>query len=228
MAFQNILKNFSSSLFGIVNAPGKDELAQAVGEVTDQLGLKSFNISINIRQHEEFVFNPTLTNWSKEDVRLYVDSGCMEIDPLLRHIKETNTPLVWERESIRTPETEKLVGILQSLDVHGGIVMPLPARRGNVSGASFIQSGPSALRSDVLYSATRLTAELTMQRLDVLDGLSDKQIEILRWVSLGKSNADIATILDLPRKQVDYHVSAILKKLGVSTRIQAAAIYAAQ
>src|SRR5690606_39029495 len=123
---------------------------------------------------------------------------------------------------------------------HGGIVMPLPARRGNVSGASFIQSGPSALRSDVLYSATRLTAELTMQRLDVLgsaggapgaaatmlDGLSDKQIEILRWVSLGKSNADIATILDLPRKQVDYHVSAILKKLGVSTRIQAAAIYA--
>lgn len=32
--------------------------------------------------------------------------------------------------------------------------------------------------------------------------------------------------MGLPRRQIDYHVSEILQKLGVATRVQAATIYA--
>ena len=53
-------------------------------------------------------------------------------------------------------------------------------------------------------------------------GLTDRQLEILRLVATGLSNAEIAERLVLSPRTVDHHVSAILQKLGVPTRRDAA------
>jgi DNA-binding NarL/FixJ family response regulator len=52
--------------------------------------------------------------------------------------------------------------------------------------------------------------------------LSDREMEVLAQVAEGKSNGDIATTLNLAEKTVRNHVSAILSKLGLSNRIEAA------
>ena len=54
-------------------------------------------------------------------------------------------------------------------------------------------------------------------------GLTDRQLEILRLVATGLSNAEIAQRLVVSPRTVDHHVSAILAKLGVPTRREAAA-----
>jgi DNA-binding CsgD family transcriptional regulator len=54
-------------------------------------------------------------------------------------------------------------------------------------------------------------------------GLTARQLDVLELVSQGDRNADIAAKLFLSEKTVDHHVSAILRKLGVSSRGQAAA-----
>src|SRR6516162_9104865 len=54
-------------------------------------------------------------------------------------------------------------------------------------------------------------------------GLTDRQLEILRLVAAGLSNAEIAHRLVVSPRTVDHHVSAILQKLGVRTRRDAAA-----
>jgi DNA-binding CsgD family transcriptional regulator len=54
-------------------------------------------------------------------------------------------------------------------------------------------------------------------------GLTDRQLEILRLVAAGLSNAEIARRLVVSPRTVDHHVSAILAKLGVATRREAAA-----
>jgi DNA-binding NarL/FixJ family response regulator len=46
---------------------------------------------------------------------------------------------------------------------------------------------------------------------------------VLGLLSEGLRNAEIAQRLFLSGKTVDHHVSAILRKLGVRTRVQAAA-----
>jgi len=48
-----------------------------------------------------------------------------------------------------------------------------------------------------------------------------REQEILRWVSLGKSNYEIGTILDISPLTVKNHVQKILRKLDVVNRAQA-------
>ncbi len=52
--------------------------------------------------------------------------------------------------------------------------------------------------------------------------LSPREIQVLRLVAEGKSNIDIAKKLTLSSTTVRNHVSAILNKLGLSNRIEAA------
>lgn len=54
-----------------------------------------------------------------------------------------------------------------------------------------------------------------------LTGLTDKQLEVLELLSRGASNKGIARELNVAETTVKTHVSAILRKLGVASRVQA-------
>jgi DNA-binding CsgD family transcriptional regulator/tetratricopeptide (TPR) repeat protein len=54
-------------------------------------------------------------------------------------------------------------------------------------------------------------------------GLTSRQVEVLRLLAEGLSDAEIAARLSLSAKTVGHHVSALLAKLGVGSRRQAAA-----
>jgi DNA-binding NarL/FixJ family response regulator len=55
--------------------------------------------------------------------------------------------------------------------------------------------------------------------------LSKREMEVLECVTLGMSNKEIATFLGISHQTVKNHVTAILRKLGVEDRTQAA-VYA--
>ena len=56
-------------------------------------------------------------------------------------------------------------------------------------------------------------------------GLSDRELEVLRLIAIGKDNAEIAQDLFISPKTVKNHISNILMKLQIENRIQAA-VYA--
>jgi DNA-binding NarL/FixJ family response regulator len=53
-------------------------------------------------------------------------------------------------------------------------------------------------------------------------GLTHREAQVMQLLEAGLSNAEIASQLVLSRRTVDNHVSAILRKLGVPTRGEAA------
>jgi DNA-binding NarL/FixJ family response regulator len=55
-------------------------------------------------------------------------------------------------------------------------------------------------------------------------GLTVREAEVLLWVSQGKANADVATILGMSEKTVKIHLGHIFEKLSVETRTAAAMI----
>ena len=52
--------------------------------------------------------------------------------------------------------------------------------------------------------------------------LTDREIETLTWVARGKTSAEIAEILGLTKRTVDFHSDSARLKLGVATRTEAA------
>ena len=54
-------------------------------------------------------------------------------------------------------------------------------------------------------------------------GLTARELEVLRLVAIGRSNRDIAGELFISAKTASVHVSNIMSKLGVASRVEAAA-----
>jgi DNA-binding NarL/FixJ family response regulator len=76
----------------------------------------------------------------------------------------------------------------------------------------------------------RLGAAPDLERLERLArpdagtaGLTGRELEVLRLLAAGKTNAAIGSALHLAAKTVDRHVSNIYAKLGVSSRAAATA-----
>jgi DNA-binding NarL/FixJ family response regulator len=51
--------------------------------------------------------------------------------------------------------------------------------------------------------------------------LNDREIEILTWAARGKTSAQIAEMLGLAKRTVDFHFDNARNKLGASTRVEA-------
>jgi two-component system, NarL family, response regulator LiaR len=71
-------------------------------------------------------------------------------------------------------------------------------------------------------SAARLMQEMRSPRNDL--PLTDREREVLRHVAIGKTNKEIARLLYIAETTVKSHVRAILDKLGVQSRTQAALV----
>jgi DNA-binding NarL/FixJ family response regulator len=52
--------------------------------------------------------------------------------------------------------------------------------------------------------------------------LNDREIEVLTWVARGKTSAEIADLIDLTKRTVDFHLDNARVKLGAATRTEAA------
>ena len=92
------------------------------------------------------------------------------------------------------------------------------AIRGTVTGRTYVD--PSVAGKVLRQASSHQTQPATL----ITSKLTEREIEVLRLLAKGLSNADISDRLFLSEGTVRNHVSAILAKLGVPDRTQAAVI----
>lgn len=68
----------------------------------------------------------------------------------------------------------------------------------------------------------RLSGQAERPQSDTNYRLTERELEALTWAARGKSSADIAVILKIAERTVNFHMDNAMRKLGVATRIQAA------
>jgi len=73
----------------------------------------------------------------------------------------------------------------------------------------------------ILRARLARVARMDIWRRDV--ELTDRETEALTWSARGKTSDEIAVILGLSRRTVDFHLDNARAKLGVATRIEAVA-----
>jgi two-component system nitrate/nitrite response regulator NarL len=106
----------------------------------------------------------------------------------------------------------------------------------NIDGDYLVDSIRRAARGESTMSA-QMTSKLVRELHAVTQGssggaarkapLSPREQEILKLVATGSSNKEVARALGVAESTVKIHVQHILRKLGLSSRVQAA-VYAAE
>ncbi|MFN2138018.1 MAG: response regulator [Candidatus Promineifilaceae bacterium] len=114
--------------------------------------------------------------------------------------------------------------ILQALQAGAsGYILKQVGNRSIISALEAVRSGNAALDPQVTRQVIEQVRkdEITRQAAAFRD-LSAREMEVLAEVAKGLSNNEIAAHLNLSEKTVRNHVSAILTKLNLSNRIEAA------
>lgn len=78
--------------------------------------------------------------------------------------------------------------------------------------------------NEVLVRLNEFDPQADAARLQARHGLTEREAEVLLWVSYGKSNGDIGEVLGISARTVQKHLERVFEKLGVETRAAAAAI----
>ena len=99
-----------------------------------------------------------------------------------------------------------------------GVVDEEPPRESLVARICRANRGELLFTREQLFLAQRQAEEISNRWKD----LTHRERDILCLVTEGRSNAAMSRDLHIAEKTVEYHVSNILSKLGVSTRVEAA------
>jgi DNA-binding NarL/FixJ family response regulator len=76
--------------------------------------------------------------------------------------------------------------------------------------------------AEAVFARLREPAAVPVNPLPTLDQLSSRELEVLRLIAQGMENAEIAEALNISPRTAKNHVSSILSKLGLPSRVRAA------
>lgn len=79
-----------------------------------------------------------------------------------------------------------------------------------------------AVSMDQLITRAKALLQPAPSRESKMRALTERQLEILRLIAQGRANREIARQLSITEGTVKVHISALLKRLGVASRLQAA------
>lgn len=142
-----------------------------------------------------------------------------------------------------TPGAEQLIGRMVPGWTRGAADLPPPLRsslasllsRADIAGATarVDRGGDGSVElvvvaqyreNEVLIRLNELNPERDIAKLGERLGLTQREAEVLLWVSYGKASGDISEVLEISPRTVQKHLERIYEKLGVETRSAAAAI----
>ncbi|MDR2858629.1 MAG: LuxR family transcriptional regulator [Novosphingobium sp.] len=224
----------SDALFAAAN---RDELIAATTRGSNALGLGRVLLSCGKKIGPELILDSTFTTFRTEFLEVY--DRWHEADPMVARIAAGERAVSWNTARDRFPDSRQnsYMDYLRSMGVGGGILVS-PSYHGDTASLFIMGSdrehryGPDTmLAASFLGSVAMAKAEIlglsrtvSADEAIALRLLSDVQREVLNWIAEGKSNLDIALIMNLGERAIRYHVGQILQKLGVATRQQAAVI----
>jgi LuxR family quorum-sensing system transcriptional regulator CciR len=175
-----------------------------------------------------------LSDWNQ----FFYEQGYHQTDPCLTLPGHLSGGYTWSQVRAASPEQETLPvwGDARDADMCEGLIVPLRPRRPMGELVRLITSEThfdpdvipllqsiSVVFASAVEACTIRKSEFTWS-LNGDRALTEREVECLHWCARGKTNIEIGSILAISRHTVNTHVESAKRKLGVSTRAQAAAL----
>lgn len=147
--------------------------------------------------------------------------------PVNRHVLETDHPFFWTKTGEPGHDAYRIVRRPSGSGIHG-LQVPVFGHAGLIGAMSF---GGTAIDSTVdtrsALTLVAIAAFYAAQRLASpnapipIPHLSDRELEVMRWVASGRRQVDIALMLGLSERTIENHLRRIRKRLGATSTAQA-------
>lgn len=162
----------------------------------------------------------------------YHEQGYLDIDPTVAQAMRSSNPIVWHDELFAaTPEFWREAqahglrhGWAQSRrDPEGTYSMLTLARsEGPLSPEELARLQPT-MQWLVHASHEAMKSAGQAPTLDQApEALTAREVEVLRWTAEGKTSAEVADILSVSERTVNFHINSAVAKLGACNKTSAA------
>lgn len=162
----------------------------------------------------------------------YIRNNLIERDPVVLELRTTLSPHTWDdvRKKTLSKSALRIIDEALEFDVRNGATVPIFRPSGSLAVVSPCGREPDV--SPRAMAAIEMISILSFQALrrarassfrDKRDTppLTNREREVLKWVAVGKSDDEIATILSIGRQTVLTHLGNAKRKLNASRRTYA-------
>lgn len=204
------------------------QLQRAVSDAVRAAGFEYFVFASSVPANEGTAFYPTMHTLPISVVNAMVSRGLYRSNPVLARLRQSNDAVLVSMDvGDPNPVIAEVSQLMAPFGIVGATLVPVLSATDDLSiiggysceGVPNVEAVPS-LRFIGTAASLRL---LELHDIPEPPVLTDKQANILHWAAAGKSNGDIAEIVGLTRRNCEYHMGEIFRKLGVATRGQAIA-----
>ncbi|TKC92735.1 LuxR family transcriptional regulator [Trinickia terrae] len=215
----------------------KDEKSwfQALSALGEQYGFDRTLFAVLPRPGMRHVEAYLRFNYPAEWWQTYVAEEFVRVDPTVLHSWTHTRPLVWSSSLFVEERQQRLYEEARYHGLRTGVTLPIHGPKQESGMLCFVSS--DAPSSDI---STRIEHDLPMLALlrdvafdisqrflsnhteSLIPKLTPRECECLKWTAQGKSTWEIAKIFNCSEATVNFHMTNIRTKFGVSSRCAAA------
>ncbi|CAJ1898974.1 LuxR family transcriptional regulator [Aeromonas jandaei] len=216
-----------------------DCLARLIGQFALDMGYDDYGftliIPMSMQRPKVVLFNQCPAPW----VQTYTDNNMLACDPVIQLARKQTLPIYWNRLDERARFLQEgsmnMMGLAAEFGLRNGLSFPLHGAGGENGILSFITSERASSdlllesspilswMSNYIFEAAIRVVRLNMQEAPAPEVLTERETECLFWASEGKTSCEIACILGITERTVNYHLNQVTRKTGSMNRYQAIA-----
>jgi LuxR family transcriptional regulator, quorum-sensing system regulator CciR len=215
-------------------------LQHILSSTTQKLGFTYFALTHHAHPSQWPTLAIGLHNCPQDWIESYAVNKLYKIDPILHASTLTTLGFRWDELSSiieMTPDRQKLLHIYAKAGVSAGMTIPVHIPGEPTGSCSFATKTGQTFPNDNVVAAqmigafsfqsARKIAGLTRSFRLSTPSLTPRQRDCLLWAMRGKSDWEIAQILELSPDTVKQHLDRARSRYGVAKRVQLAirAIY---
>ena len=187
-----------------------------------------------VSYHAVNVSGPTSTivsdGFPEDWVSEYLGHNYLSVDPIPELAARMSKPFYWHeiRDLVEHDEESELyLDALEKAHLGDGLALYVfgPGLKNAYVGLGF-KVEKLSLTSQRIAALQCLVQAAHLRycsiAVETVEELTERELDVLRWIARGKSNSVIADLLGISHHTVDAHVRNIYRKLGVADRTSAA------
>lgn len=170
-----------------------------------------------------------LRGWSEEWIARYCSESYVHLDPCAARLHSSTEPFLWSEACAHRlePHEAKVMNEAREFGLEFGMCVPVYGAHGEKSCVSFSTGRREfSARERAALHMIAIHAHRAMERLrprTARPRLTAREIECLRWASLGKTSWETGLILNIQKKTVDEYLESAAFKMNCANRSHAVA-----